>query len=338
MKLMMIGVAVGVAVCLTGQVWAQDSLSDVHAEARPSPAPKKIKKRVAKKAVKKAPAVRHRSTPKPSPEPFSQKEPSGRTVSLPPTTIKQVAVLPPPEEGFRYKKVRIGEDKEWGLDLGLHYFESLGDNPNPGISFSPTVIYQLNPDNSLAAAMEYRTKFDAKPYDGWKDLDLTYTYSNLYTNPTKDFNLSFDVDGMFPTSQESQNNSMLFGTGFTFRMTKKSGPFKIKFDNSLYAYDFQYTTPATGNDINSPFSILNKVGVSWQWFKNFNWSNSFGYFTIQNFSGSTTNLYQGSTGFNYTFSGVTVDLVYKYKNGELNDLELMEGRNYSLYTGMTAHF
>jgi hypothetical protein len=348
-----LGIVVAISFFGETQLRAQDYLGTV--EPRPTSAPrivykkKKIKKKIEKKVVGKKASVPPRVLPKkivrPTPTPIPRLKPTPVPVVIqryvpPSVTPMQIPDLPTGNAAFRHKDLRLGEVKEFGLDAGFHYFEALGDSPNPGFLFTPTVIYQMNPDNSLALEMEYRTQLTPTPgvlTNGWRDLDLTYTYADLYTSPKKTFNISVDLDGMFPTSMESQDASMEFGESVTLKMTQKAGAFKFKFDNTLYGYEYQYDTASNGTDYNSPFAVLDKISVNWTWFKNFEWKNSFGYFTLQDFSGYTHNIYSGSTGFSYNLPHCTLDLVYKYKNGELNDLTILDGDNYQLFTGLTIH-
>jgi hypothetical protein len=322
----------------------------------PSPTPrvkikrKIIKKKIEKKVVKKKASGVVRSLPPkrtpPTPTPISRPRPTPVPMVIqryvaPKVVPMQIPDLPTGDAAFRHKDLRLGEVKEFGLDVGFHYFEALGDSPNPGFLFTPTLIYQMNPNNSLALEMEYRTQLTPTPgvlTNGWRDLDLTYTYADVYTSPKKTFNVAIDIDGMFPTSMDSQDESMMFGESLALKMTQKLGVVKLKFDNTIYGYEFQYDTASNGTDYNSPLAVQNKFTVSWELFKDFKWNNSFGYFTLQDFSGYTHNLYAGSSGLSYTFSNVTLDFSYKYKNGELNDLTILDGDNYQLFTGLTFHF
>jgi hypothetical protein len=348
MRITFLGIAIAISLFGTNLL-AQDYSGIV----KPKPTPykkKQIKKKIEKKVIIKKAAVPPRvlpkkivrPTPQPTPKPLPTPVPVVVRRYVPPQiTSMQIPDLPTGDAAFRHKDLRLGEVKEFGLDVGFHYFESLGDSPNPGFLFTPTLIYQMNQNNSLAVEMEYRTQLTPTPgvlTNGWRDLDLTYTYADVYTSPKKTFNIAIDIDGMFPTSMESQDESMMFGESFTLKMTQKTGPVKLKFDNTIYGYEFQYDTASNGTDYNSPLAVQNKFTVAWEWFKDFYWSNSFGYFTLQDFSGYTHNLYAGSSGFKYTFSQVTLDLSYKYKNGELNDLTVLDGDNYQFFAGLTFHF
>lgn len=260
---------------------------------------------------------------------------------------KKIVLIPPitfsPQNFtvYRHDKERPEEKSSLGGDIGIHYFEGMGSNPLPGILVTPDLIYQINHRYSIAAEMDYRSPFDPPPNDrlvGWQDLDLTLSNDNFYTNDLKTFNISGHIDGYLPTSQKSQDDSMIAGGSLDLGLTYKTGAFKFKLDNAIYGYSYVYLTQLGDTDYNPSMSVMNRLGLDIELFKDFKFKNSFSLWTFQDYGGNTQNVYMGTSGVSYAFGKVTADFYYKFKNGELNDITLLDGENYTLNTGLAYHF